>query len=610
VDINPTAVQLARLSLWLTTLAADRPLTFLDHHLRVGDSLAGTWLSRLRHAPGKTRGGGERPLLVDDGSVAGTIRGLLPIRFDLSHGPSDTAAQVHAKERALSLLTSAGAPLRGWIRLADVWCSAWFGHPPIPAAAFGALSDAVLTGRGPLPQKSAADLLERVADTAERTRLFHWELEFPEVFFDPDGNPSPAGGFDAIVGNPPWDMVRADRTGGRSEADRDGAALVRFARDSGTYASHGDGHVNLYQLFVDRAIALTRPAGRIGLVLPSGVMSDVGSAPLRRRLFSECDVQRVVGFTNRSGLFPIHRSVRFVLLSAVVGRSTSEVMCRFGETDPAALDTATGDDGRIPCDWFSARVSTRLLEKISGPGLAVPDARSDRDLAILEQAATLFAPVGSAEGWGATFGRELNATGHRRWFDKNTSGFAVLEGKMIEPFRTRVELARTWIDPDAAARLLGPRCLRPRLAYRDVAGATNRVTLIAAILPSRTVSTHTLFCLKTALTLPRQRILCALYNSLVVNFLVRLRVTTHVTTAMVERLPVPREDQLGPIAGELDELASVLAREHDSSAFVRLNALAARVYQLSPTDFGHVLDTFPLVDPRERAAMLECFRRL
>jgi hypothetical protein len=252
----------------------------------------------------------------------------------------------------------------------------------------------------------------------------------------------------------------------------------------------------------------------------------------------------------------------------------------------------------------------RLLEKISGPGLGVPDVRSDRDLAILERAATLFAPIGSADGWGATFGRELNATGHRRWFDQNGSGFAVLEGKMIEPFRTRAELARTWIDPDAAARLLGPRCLGPRLAYRDVASATNRVTLIAAILPSRTVSTHTLLCLKTALTLPRQRILCALCNSLVVNFLVRLRVTTHVTTALVERLPVPREDQLGPTAGELDELAAVLAREHDSPAFVRLNALAAHVYQLSSEDFGHVLDTFPLVDPRERAAMLECFRRL
>jgi hypothetical protein len=610
VDINPAAVQLARLSLWLTTLAADRPLTFLDHHLRVGDSLAGTWLSRLRHAPRRTRAGRERPLLADDGSVADAVRGLLPVWFELSHDPSDTAAQVHAKERTLSLLTSEGAPLRKWIRVADAWCSAWFGHPPIPAAAFGALSDALLAGGGPLPKTSADHLLDRVADTAERTRLFHWELEFPEVFFDPDGNPSPAGGFDAIVGNPPWDMVRADRPEPRSGPHRDGTALVRFARDSGAYASHGGGQVNLYQLFVDRAISLTRPAGRMGLVLPAGVMSDGGSAGLRRRLFSACDVQQVVGFTNRSGLFPIHRSVRFVLLSAVAGRPTSEIACRFGESDPAALEAATGDDGRIPRDWFSTRVSTRLLETISGTGMAVPDARSGRDLAILEHAATLFAPVGSTDGWDATFGRELNATGHRRWFHRNASGFAVLEGKMIEPFRTRAELARTWIDPDAAARLLGPRCLRPRLAYRDVAGSTNRVTLIAAILPARTVSTHTLFCLKTALTLSRQRILCALYNSLVVNFLVRLRVTTHVTTAIVERLPVPREDQLGPIASELDGLAAVLASEHEQSAFVRLNALAARVYHLSSADFAHVLDTFPLVDRGERAAMLECFRRL
>src|SRR4029450_9499166 len=95
---------------------------------------------------------------------------------------------------------------------------------------------------------------------------------------------------------------------------------------------------------------------------------------------------------------------------------------------------------------------------------------------------------------------------------------------------------------------------RPRLAYRDVASATNRLTLIAAILPKGCVSTHTLVCLRTSLPLRAQHFLCGLFNSFVLNYLVRLRVTTHVTTAIVERLPVPR---LKGVRAALRELRSL-----------------------------------------------------
>ena len=139
------------------------------------------------------------------------------------------------------------------------------------------------------------------------------------MFFDETGARRPDAGFDAIVGNPPWDMVRADGSTTGTQARVDASALVRFARDSGVYDTRSDGQVNRYQLFVERAVALTKPGGRIGLVLPSGIVADAGSAALRRMLFSRCAVERIVGFDNRSGTFPIHRSVRFVLLSAVAG---------------------------------------------------------------------------------------------------------------------------------------------------------------------------------------------------------------------------------------------------------------------------------------------------
>src|SRR5262249_2282165 len=92
VDLNPMAVQLARLSLWLATLAADRPLSFLDHRLQIGDSLLGTWLARLRQPPLRRRRHAPAPSLAlfDDDAVSGALQEALPIRFSFENTPNDT----------------------------------------------------------------------------------------------------------------------------------------------------------------------------------------------------------------------------------------------------------------------------------------------------------------------------------------------------------------------------------------------------------------------------------------------------------------------------------------------------------------------------------------
>ena len=606
VDLNPTAVQLARLSLWLTTLAADRPLTFLDHHLRVGDSLCGTWLSRLRTPPVRTRARAALPLFDDDPG-AEAIRLAVPVRFSLTTSPNDTASQVRAKEKALAALSADGTPLARWTAVAHLWCSAWLASPAIPHTAFADLADRLVTGAGALRAGTATPLLDRAHATAAARALFHWELEFPEVFFNADGHRLPDGGFDAVIGNPPWDMVRADGPTDRADARAHATTLMRFVRESGTFDARTDGQVNRYQLFVDRALAITKPGGRIGLVLPSGALADAGSAPLRQALFSRARVERIVGFDNTAGTFPIHRSVRFVLMSGTSGERTQEVACRFGVRDPSELDGAVSVHGAPRADWFPVRIRPELLARVSGDDLSIPDVRTPMDLAVLERAASLFAPLGSSDGWHAQFGRELNATEDRPLLRDTPGEVPVFEGKAIEPFTPCPSKVRWWMHGRDATARLGARWQRSRLAYRDVASATNRVTLIAALLPPRSASTHTLFCLKTPLSVRHQHLLCALLNSLVVNFLVRQRVSTHVTTTIVERLPIPREDQLGPDANVLAADAAALASTWDHARFARLNACVAHAYGLSSDECAHVLSTFPLVDEAVRAQIQRVF---
>ncbi len=638
VDLNPMAVQLARLSLWLATLAADRPLSFLDHRLQTGDSLLGAWVANLRHAPvsrGRRRTDRELPLFDDD-TVGDALRAALPIRFSLESTPNDSLEQVRIKERAFAAMTARDSVLSRWKRIADAWCATWFAArgDAAPPAAFGSLSDFVLSGRSDLPRHIASRYLDAADAVAAARRFFHWELEYPEVFFDGDGRRLSRPGFDAVIGNPPWDMIRADpdracperarpsafaeasadksTSSGRASRREEAASVVRFTRDSGIYSAQSDGHANRYQLFVERALALTRAGGRLGLVLPSGLATDQGSASLRRKLFTTCDVDALVSIDNRRGIFPIHRSVRFLLLTASPGRATDRVACRLDLDDPAELERL-GDEPAARAEWFPVRLSPATIERLSGPDLTIPSLRNAMDLAIAERAASLFRPLGDAAGWSARFGRELNATDDRAAFHPVTNSFTnsqlpVLEGKHLAPFRVDRDAVRQCIQARDAARLLPGRGYeRPRLAYRDVASATNRLTLIAAMLPAGCVSTHTVFCLRTPLPPRMQHFLCGVFNSLVVNFLVRLRVTTHVTTATVERLPIPAAESAPEACREIAALARLLARRDDADAFARLNARVAELYQLSRPEFEHVLETFPLIPIEERDRALRAF---
>ena len=621
VDLNPMAVQLARLSIWLATLASDKPLTFLDHHLVTGNSLIGATLDDVWRQPTRGRGKTRRPdslPLFADMSAAPVLQEAVRARLKLARDPDDSAALVHAKEQTLAALHAPRSPLGRWLTVLDLWCAGWFwdeGTAP-DSGLFKELVDRLLGSPAALPARSTDRFLEHSAMVAARHRFLHWTFTFPEAFMDERGEPRADAGFDAIVGNPPWDMVRGDSGDAGVRADRrlEARQFTDFAREAGIYRVESRAHVNRYQLFVERALQLARPGGRIGLVLPSGVVTDTGAAPLRQHLFARADVDTVTGLDNRGGIFPIHRSLRFVLLTATAGRPTRDIACRFGVRRTADLED--------PNECSPMRITRSLVERLSGPDdLGIPEVATERDLRILEKVASRVPWLGAAGGWNVHFGRELNATDDSAAFVPFTGSAGarpVLEGKQIEPFRASTATCRhEWPDRDAARTLTVrgdaarriPR--RARLAYRDIASATNRLTLIAAIVPPRAVTTHTLFCLKTPISLDAQHVLCALLNSFVANYLVRLRVNTHVTVALVARLPVPVIRPEDEAFATLTSLARTLAASRDPveemNEYTQLQALVARLYGLTQEEFEHILGTFPLVNVQVRRTALTLF---
>jgi hypothetical protein len=611
VDLNPMAVQLGRLSLWLATLSADRPLTFLDHRLRTGNSLVGARLEDLRRPPhaGRPARNEIRPLL-DDELIGGAIQQAVSVRLAIAGEPDDTLDQVRRKERALAELAGTSVLAR-WKRVADLWCAAWFRDGPTRMP-FNALADTILGKYAALPNGATASLVSESDGIAARERFFHWTLEFPEVFYTENGFPRQDGGFDAVIGNPPWEMLRGDRGGSSDrQAARDaGARLTAFARGSGAYAWQGAGHANLYQLFLERALTLLRPDGRLGMILPSGFAIDEGSAGLRRAFLERTQLDGLISLENRDGIFPIHRSLKFLLLTATRGGTSADVRCRFGVRDLTTLE-------RLPDSGFdrdTVTVTRSLLERVSGTSLALPEVRTHQDVEILAAITFRHPALEDAAGWSARFGRELNATDDRRHFLAGTPArgtLAVVEGKHLTPFVAHVEEAGLRISVATASSLLDGAATfhRARLAYRDVASATNQLSLIAAIVPAGVVTTHTLFCLKTPLDVDAQHFLCGVFNSYVANYLVRCRINTHIGAGVIARLPVPKPARDSEAFRRISEIAARLcAGAQDAAAVATLQALVARLYDLTEDQFVHVLETFPLVDRavRDRAASAFC----
>jgi hypothetical protein len=588
VDRNPMAVQLAQLSLWLATLASNRPLSFLDHHLVAGNSLIGASpVDVLDRAPGRAFHG-ALPLesLFDWADPLTSVR---KARRQIESADDDVVEAVHAKESALEALAS-DADLAAWKRACDLWCAAWMPGAP-PRQLYHAMRDVCLSRANHAPDIER--WRDRTLAVAADIGCFHWPLEFPEVFLDDGGRPLPSGGFDAVIGNPPWEMLRSDRAR-ETSARAEGAALVAFARKAGVYRSQGGGHANQCQLFVERALQLARPGGRVGLVLPASLLSDEGSGRLRRSLMLSHRLESITVFDNRRALFPIHRSYRFATLTAARSAPPSATTYRSGIVDPA-------ERAKAP----AIRLTPSLLERLSGPGLAIPDLPTPDDLRIVDQLATDHPWLSAADGWNAHFGRELNATDDRECLTIGGNGLPVIEGRHLSPFRVDVSASsRTASRSDVEARL-GSRCRvdQPRLAYRDVASATNRTTLIAAIVPRGVVTVHTVFCLRTPRPLDEQQVLCALLNSYVANYFVRRWVTTHVTTSLVSRLPVPVVRRSDGLFERLQAAYAALSIGDDAGASVAVQVAAAEAYRVTPDVLDRILGTFPLVPAGERAAI-------
>ena len=343
VDKNPMAVELAKVALWLHTFTVGAPLSFLDHHLRCGDSLFGAW----------ARGGIDKaidygsPLLLH-GSVTQAERSALEMRT-IEELTDAEIAEAHRSAETFAQVEEATAPLDAVLSL--VHAIDWLevkdraGRTALQSFFGGLLGDPIeiALGRAEVsaerPESAHfAELLQEARRLVDEERFLNWQAAFPGVWTNWQ-SVRPEGGFDAVIGNPPWDRMKlqqvewfatrrpeiaqaepaAERKRMTAALERDRDPLARdyavaseratmatsMARRSGDFPLLSGGDMNIYSLFVERAMTLVKPDGMVGLLTPIGVATDKTASRFFSLLVSERRIKVFYAFENRRRwLFP------------------------------------------------------------------------------------------------------------------------------------------------------------------------------------------------------------------------------------------------------------------------------------------------------------------
>jgi len=375
VDINPMSVELCKVNLWLEAIEPGKPLAFLDHHIKCGNSLLGTtpvllregitddafnpiegddkeFCSYYRKQNKKERQTGQAKLLAHDAMPWERLGNLPAAMMQLDRINDATLDGVAAKEkRYADYVKSAGYEYcKLW---ADAWCAAfvWKKNREFPYP----ITEEVFRRIERNPHTIPDWMKEEIKRLAKEYQFFHWHIEFPEVFhllteIDRDSQNGWKGGFDCVMGNPPWERIklqekewfaqRAPEIANAPNASQRKRMIENLkntdptlyqsyladlrkangesclVRDTGRFPLCGRGDVNTYTIFAELKWDLLNPQGRVGCIVPSGIATDDTTKFFFQDLMDSHSLASLYDFENSRGLFPgVHRSYKFCLLT-------------------------------------------------------------------------------------------------------------------------------------------------------------------------------------------------------------------------------------------------------------------------------------------------------
>ena len=505
VDLNPLAVELARLSLWLDSFAIGVPLTYLNHHIKHGDSTIGEWLGNLRDPK--------------DSSLDEWLPNPAKHRSTLvrvSHSPDITVEQAEGsrKEHVAHI-----EQIRLHLDALDALTAFQIDPKLVPKTNRHKMEFIARLARPSKGDKTINAIKDRIVELSEQYHFFHWELEMMDAFTDS------RRGFDLVVGNPPWEkskpqndefftphdlgfhnlkpntkkIQRTKELLKNSEIKRMHDDYVRSFKDKANfykqYGMQGSGDKDLWQLVMERVLGLVTDYGVVSMLIPSQILSNTGATPIRRQMLN-MDMMQVYVFENKKKIFDIDSRYRFVLLTARNCPGPDKFHAAFYLHD---LDSLR--DPSIEKHKFTT-CSKQSIKRISPDDLSIPEVLAQAKDLLVKLSACSTLEDASPDGWQVDLSSGFNTANDSDLFKEDGKGWPAIKGGNMHQFD------HAFAAPDfTIERLEGLRRLEKKKVYkgrcrnlhescmivfRNIARSTDMRTVIASIIPPHTFHLHSL----------------------------------------------------------------------------------------------------------------------
>lgn len=636
VDLNPLAVDLCKLALWLEGHTKGKPLSFLDHKIKWGNSLIGAFSKEdlLRGIPDDA----FNPVTGDERAVAQSLKrlnrqerrerenvGMGQITFqqklqeqlaEFAKSYSafhlileETPEDVSRKAQAYHTLRE-GKDYWHNLMAAHIWTAAYFTTLAEATKAITPTHEKLTTYLH--TQGGAGD--RRIPGNAQvlgqTLNFFHWYLEFPDLF-EPTGKDDlpGAGGFDVVLGNPPWERIKlqeqeffetrdmeiakAPNKAARErlikklpeqnpnlwqefqEAKHFAEAQSKFLRNSERFPLTARGDINTYAVFAELARRLLNPRGRAGIIVPTGIATDDTNKQFFAKLVEEKWLASLFDFENREGLFPaVDSRMKFCLLT-ISKKPVQQGIFSFFCTNTNHLQHKERVFPLSSEDFQRFNPNTKTCP--------IFRTKADAELTcrIYERVPVLVSENANEDPWNVKFMTMFHMANDSRLFatERRENYMPLYEAKFLHQFDHRWATykaekvrdcslsekqgtdfsisARYWVHKDNVHRFFPNRGTKGWLVgIRAICRSNDERTTIASILPLSGVGHSIMLAFVTANPLRGTPLFLANYNSLVFDYVTRQKYNTaYMSQFILKQLPF-----LPPSYYTLPDLAIIVPR--------------------------------------------------
>ncbi|MCZ8067066.1 MAG: ATP-binding protein [Microcystis sp. LE17-20D] len=512
---------------------------------------------------------------------------------------------------------------------------------------------------------------------------FHWGYHFDKLITE-------KGGFDVIITNPPWevfkpqakeffsqhsDLVTKNKMDIKTFEKEQKKLLTNpeiaqawleyqsqyphvslYFRSSEQYKNQisivngkkQGTDINLYKLFVEQCFNLLHPRGYCGIIIPSGIYTDLGTKQLREMLFSHCQLGTLFGLSNERFIFEgVDHRFKFCLFDFAKGKNT-EVFNAVFRINPREAISKNELEIFLYNKDEQVQISTNLIRKLSPDSLSVMEFKQDIDIHIAEKMSR-FPLLGETlpDTWNLKLTSEFHMTNDSYLFKTEPAEgrLPLYEGKMIHQFTHQYALPKYWLDEKEARQALLKRgevdkgqildYQTYRLGFRSIARNTDIRTLIVGTIPKNVFCGNSIL-VSSDISISNTELIFleAILNSLIIDFCARQKVSANINMFYIYQLPIPRLKEGDKYFQEIVENAAKLictteefeqlakevgigshkngvTEEAERMAIrAKLDAIVAHLYELTPTEFQHILSTFPLVPESVKTATLKAYQTL